>query len=120
MAGIKREDLESGRVDLSDVVDTAAQPLFPVSPGQVLREEFLVPLGLSAGAVARAIGLPRNRVSGIINGNRAVAADTALRLGIYFCTSPEFWLALRASYDLKRARRAIGGRLRQEITPRAA
>jgi antitoxin HigA-1 len=120
MAAIKREDLEAGRVDLSDVVDPAAAPLPPVSPGEVLRAEFLEPLGLSAGALARAIGVPRNRLTGIINGKRAITADTALRLGIYFGTSAEFWLSLQASHDLKRARREIGERLRREITPRAA
>ena len=118
MAAIKREDLEAGRVDLSDVVDPAARRLPPVSPGEVLRAEFLEPLGLSAGALARAIGVPRNRLTGIINGSRAITADTALRLGIYFGTSAEFWLALQASHDLKLARRTIGGRLRQVITPR--
>jgi addiction module HigA family antidote len=91
-----------------------------VSPGEVLRAEFLEPLQLRAGTVARAIGVPRNRLSGILNGSRAITADTALRLGIYFGTSAEFWLSLQASYDLKRARRAIGERLRREITPRAA
>ena len=120
MAAIKREDLEAGRVDLSDVVEPDVRPLPPVSPGQVLRAEFLEPLHMSAGALARAIGVPRNRVSGIINGKRTITADTALRLGIYFGTSPEFWLSLQASYDLKEARRAIGDRLRRKITPRAA
>jgi addiction module HigA family antidote len=120
MPGIKREDLEEGRVDLSDVVDRTAAPLPPVSPGQVLRGEFLEPLGLSAGAVARAIGVPRNRLTAILNGSRAITADTALRLSIYFGTSPEFWLSLQASYDLKRVHREIGERLRREITPRAA
>ena len=80
MAAIKREDLEAGRVDLSDVIDPAALPLPPVSPGEVLRAEFLEPLQLSASALARAIAVPRNRLTGIINGKRAVTADTALRL----------------------------------------
>ena len=120
MAAIKREDLEAGRVDLSDVVDPAALPLPPVSPGEVLRAEFLEPLQMSASALARAIAVPRNRLTGIINGKRAVTADTALRLGIYFGTSAEFWLSLQAAYDLKRARRTLGERLRREITPRAA
>jgi addiction module HigA family antidote len=117
MAAIKH-DLDAGEVDLADVIDRSAPPLPPVSPGKVLRAEFLEPFGLSASALARAIGVPRNRLTGIINGKRAITADTARRLGIYFGTSAEFWLTLQANYDLKRTRRALGDRLRQEITPR--
>jgi antitoxin HigA-1 len=106
MVAIEREDLDAGRVNLADVVDRDAPPLPPVSPGEVLRAEFLEPLGLSAGALAPAIGVPRNRLTGI-NGKRRVTADTALRLGNYFGTSAEFWLSLQASHDLKRARREI-------------
>jgi antitoxin HigA-1 len=120
MAVIKREDLEAGRVDLSDVVDPTIAPLPPVSPGQVLRAEFLEPLGLSAAALARAIRVPRNRIGAILSGRRTLTADTALRLSIYFGTSAEFWLSLQAAYDLKRARRTVGDRLRRQITPRAA
>jgi addiction module HigA family antidote len=120
MTAIERADLEAGDIDLSEVVDPDPERLAPVSPGQVLQAEFLEPLRLSAGAVARAIGVPRNRLTGILNGKRAVTADTALRLGIYFRTSAEFWLSLQASHDLKVARRAIGDRLRREITPSAA
>jgi addiction module HigA family antidote len=87
------------------VVDPAARSLPPVSPGAVLRADFLEPLGLNASAVAHAIGVPRNRLGAIVNGSRAITADTALRLGIYFDTSAEFWLALQASYDLTRAPR---------------
>jgi addiction module HigA family antidote len=117
---ISREDLDAGRIDLSDVIDADAPPLAPVSPGQVLREEFLQPLRLSASAVASAIGVPRNRLTSILNGRRAITADTALRLGIFFGTSAEFWLSLQASYELKQLRREIGERLRREITPLAA
>ena len=120
MTVIERADLDSGATDLSDVVDPMAERLAPVCPGQVLRSEFLEPLQLSASAVAIAIGVPRNRLTGILNGKRAITADTALRLGIYFGTSAEFWLSLQASHDLKLARRQIGDRLRREITPRAA
>jgi len=120
MTVIERADLDAGGTDLSDVVDPTAEPLPPVSPGQVLRTEFLEPLQLSASAVAVAIGVPRNRLTGILNGKRAITADTALRLGIYFGTSAEFWLSLQASHDLRIARREIGDRLRREITPRAA
>jgi addiction module HigA family antidote len=96
MAAIKREDLDAGRVDLSDVVDPAAPPLPPVSRGEVLRAEFLEPLDLSAAALARAIVVPRNRIGAILGGSRTLtAADTAMRLSIYFGTSPEFWLSLQ-------------------------
>jgi addiction module HigA family antidote len=120
MAVIKREDLQTGRVDLSDLVDPTARPISPVSPGEVLCTELLEPLGLSAAALARAIGVPRNRIEAILGGSRTLTADTSLRLSIYFDTSPEFWLSLQASYDLKRVHREIGERLRREITPRAA
>ena len=117
---ITREDLDAGRVDLSEVIDPAAPPVAPASPGRVLREEFLAPLRLSASAVAAAIGVPRNRLTEILNGRRAITADTALRLSIYFGTSAEFWLSLQAHHDLQRARREIGERLRREISPLAA
>jgi addiction module HigA family antidote len=120
MATLKREDLDTGRVDLSDMIDPAAPTLPPVSPGEVLRAEFLEPLDLSAAALARAIGVPRNRIGAILGGSRTLTADTALRLSIYFGTSAEFWLSLQAAYDLKRARHTLGDRLRREITPRAA
>ena len=81
MTAIERADLEAGEIDLSEVVDPDPERLAPVSPGQVLQAEFLEPLRLSAGAVARAIGVPRNRLTGILNGRRAITADTALRLG---------------------------------------
>jgi addiction module HigA family antidote len=117
---ITREDLDAGRVDLADVIDPGAERLPPVSPGRILREEYLRPLRLSAATVAGAIGVPRNRLTEIINGRRAITADTALRLGIYFGTSAEFWLSLQAGHDLHQARRTIGERLRREITPLAA
>ena len=117
---ITREDLDAGRVDFAEVIDPAAERLAPVSPGRILREEFLRPLRLSASAVAVAIGVPRNRLTEIINGRRGISADTALRLSIYFGTSAEFWLALQACHDLDQARRTIGERLRREITPLAA
>ena len=72
-------------------------------PGEVLREEFLVPLGLSARQLADAIHVPGNRVSDILRERRSVTADTALRLGRYFGTSAEFWLNLQLAHDLSRA-----------------
>ena len=76
----------------------------PIHPGEVLKEEFMKPLGLSANALARAIRVPANRVSAIVNGDRGITADTALRLAKAMGTSPDFWLNLQKQYDLDCAR----------------
>lgn len=86
-------------------------------PGEILQEEFLAPLGLSARALAAAIEVPPNRISEIIRGRRDVSADTAIRLGRYFGTDPRFWLNLQAAHDLSKAE-AAGDFSR--IEPRAA
>lgn len=77
-----------------------------IHPGEVLREEFLAPLGLSAYQLAKDLEIPQTRVSEILNARRAVSADTAARLGRYFRTSPQFWLNLQADYDLEELARA--------------
>ena len=82
-----------------------------VHPGEVLGEEFLEPLGLSANALALALRVPATRIGSIIKGERAVTADTALRLARFFGTSAEFWLNLQARYDLRIAKRALGKRV---------
>src|SRR5713101_2908399 len=79
----------------------------PVTPGEMLKEEFLVEYGLSQNQLAKAIGISPNRIAEIINNRRRITADTALRLGLYFGNSPEFWLNLQAHYDLKLARRNL-------------
>jgi addiction module HigA family antidote len=79
--------------------------LDPIPPGEILREEFMRPLGITVSALARDIGVPANRISQIVNGKRAFSADTALRLGKYFGVSPEIWLDLQSDYDLRVARR---------------
>lgn len=107
-------------VDYTDIVDRDAAPVGPIHPGEILREEFLEPLGISAYALARAISVPRNRVTGILHGERAITADTALRLARFFGTSPDFWLGLQMDHDLETARAALGARLDHEVTPRAA
>ena len=76
----------------------------PLHPGEMLREEFMVPLGLSANALALAIHVPATRVSAIVNGRRGITADTALRLGQYFGTSAEFWINVQKKYELDQAR----------------
>lgn len=75
----------------------------PIHPGEILKEEFLVPLELSAAELARAIHVPPNRVTRLINGQAAVTPDTALRLGRAFRTTPEFWLNLQMRFDLETA-----------------
>ena len=92
----------------------------PIHPGEVLREDFLKPLGLSQHALAKAIGVPQMRVSAIVNGRRAVTADTALRLARYFGTSAEFWLGMQATYDLEMARDRVGAEIEAQVHPRAA
>jgi antitoxin HigA-1 len=72
-------------------------------PGEILREEYLIPLGLSARALAKALGVPANRITEIMRGERDVSADTANRLGRYFGTDARFWLTLQAAYDLSKA-----------------
>jgi len=88
-----------------------ARKLPPMHPGEVLREEFLVPLNLSAGALARACGLPRTRMERIRDEQSGITADTALRLGKALNTSPELWLNLQRDYDIEIAKRAIGKKL---------
>ena len=83
----------------------------PMHPGEVLREEFLVPLGLSAGALARACGVPRTRIERIAGEETAVTADTALRLGKALGTSAQLWLNLQNDYDMRTAQRRIGKEL---------
>lgn len=78
-----------------------------ITPGEILKEEFLSEFGLSQGGLARAIGISPNRITEIINNRRRISADTAVRLALYFGNSPEFWMNLQASYDLKLARRNL-------------
>ena len=85
--------------------------LKPMHPGEVLREEFLVPLGMSAGALARACGVPRTRIERLANEETGVTADTALRLAKVFGTSPELWLNLQNDFDVQTAKREIGKEL---------
>jgi len=87
----------------------------PVTPGEMLREEFLKEYGLSQNQLARAIGISPNRIAEIVNDRRRISADTALRLGLYFGNSPEFWLNLQTRYDLKLARRQLGTEAAERI-----
>ena len=91
------------KTDFSDVAGN--KRIGAVTPGDVLREEFMVPLGLSARALARDLKVPSNRISAILAGDRSVTAETAILLGERFGTSPEFWLNLQMMHDLEEARR---------------
>lgn len=79
----------------------------PVTPGEMLKEEFLVGYGLSQSHLAKAIGISPNRIAEIVHNRRRITADTALRLGLYFGNSPEFWMNLQTHYDLKKARQEL-------------
>lgn len=79
-----------------------------VTPGEILKEEFLAEYGLSQNQLAKAIGISPNRIAEIINDRRRITADTALRLALYFGNSPEFWMNLQTNYDLKVAQRNLG------------
>jgi addiction module HigA family antidote len=92
----------------------------PIHPGEILLEEFMKPMGISINRLARDVAVPPNRVSGIVNGARAITADTALRLGKYFGVSPEMWLGLQAEYELRVARRTTWRRAEPRVLVHAA
>lgn len=116
--GISRDSVNAGLVDFADVATGHRLPT--VHPGEILRDELLVPLKISVYALARAIKVPRSRLNDIVLGRRSVSADTALRLGRYFGTTPDFWVNLQARFDLEVAERSLRRRIEREIAPRAA
>ncbi|MEP7157350.1 MAG: HigA family addiction module antitoxin [Betaproteobacteria bacterium] len=89
----------------------AKKTLPNIHPGEILQEEFLLPMNISQNALARAAGVPPQRINEIVLGKRGVTADTALRLAKVFGTSEGFWLGLQADYDLEESRHAIGADL---------
>ena len=89
--------------------------LHPVHPGEVLNEEFLKPLSISQNQIARDIKVPPRRINEIVLGKRRVTADTALRLGIYFKTSPQFWMNLQSSYDLDMELDEFGNKIMKQV-----
>jgi antitoxin HigA-1 len=93
-----------------------AKKLAPMHPGEVLREDFLIPLGLSRSALAKTCGVPRTRIERIANEETAITADTALRLGKALGTSAQLWLNLQNDFDMRVAKRQIGKEL-DKITP---
>jgi antitoxin HigA-1 len=89
----------------------------PVHPGQFLREDFLVPMGLSSNALAIALRVPVTRISEIVRERRGITADTALRLARYFSTTPDFWMGIQVSYDLALASSQAAVRIHAEVIP---
>jgi len=103
MANIKREDLV--RTDFSDVVGRGRLP--NIHPGEILNEDFLLPLGVSQYRLAQAIAVPPRRINEIVHGKRAISADTALRLARFFGTTADFWINLQAQYELRQAEKSL-------------
>jgi addiction module HigA family antidote len=97
-----------------------ARLLDPIHPGEILREDFMQPLGIGINRLARDLHVPPNRIHGIVHRTRAVTADTALRLGLYFGVTPETWLNLQSEYDLRVARRTSGGEIARTVRRREA
>src|ERR1700736_2090169 len=116
--GIKREDVDAGRVDFAEV--TTGKKLPPIHPGEILRDEFLKPMKISVYTLAQAIKVPRSRVNDIVLGRRGITADTAFRLARYFGTTPDFWINLQARSDLGAGERKLRRRIEREVRPRAA
>ncbi|MFM8933640.1 MAG: HigA family addiction module antitoxin [Gemmataceae bacterium] len=89
--------------------------MLPIHPGEILMEEFLIPLGISQYRLAKEISVPPRRVNEIVKGIRAITTDTALRLGRYFQTSEQFWLNLQSHFDLEKEKDRLGDRLLKEV-----
>ena len=92
----------------------------PIHPGEILREEFLSPLGMSAHELAMALRVPATRINDIVNEKRGITADTALRLSRYFGTTSRFWMNMQASWELEVAEDRVGNAVRRDVLPRTA
>ena len=98
----------------------ATNGMRPIHPGEILREDYMAPLGLSATALARALGVTPARINDIVRGRPGITGDTALRLARYFGTDAQSWLNLQAAYDLRAAELAAGDRIARDVQPRDA
>jgi addiction module HigA family antidote len=114
---VSRAELDSGQVDFADVADDAAIVVAPLTPGELLREEWLGPLGVSGYRLAKEIGVPAHRVTGILAGKKAITADTALRLARYFGTDAQSRMNLQTNYDLEVQRRDSGAEIERVVRP---
>jgi antitoxin HigA-1 len=93
----------------------AIKTVEPIHPGEILSEEFLIPLKISQYRLAKDINVPARRINEIVHGKRAITVDTALRLSLYFGLSERFWLNLQSRYDLEREKDRLKGRITQEV-----
>ena len=91
--------------------------LSPISPGDILKEEFMDPYGITSSRLAKDIDVPANRISEIVAGRRTITADTAIRLGVYFNIHPQFWLNLQTEYDLRTAVRTTAANIFDKVRP---
>lgn len=115
-------DADAYDVEIVDYHQEATVPrtkrtLAPIHPGEILYEDFMVPKEISINRLARDLHVPPNRVSEIVNGRRAITADTALRLARYFKTTAELWLNLQMEYDVRRARRELEAEITAKVRP---
>ncbi len=92
----------------------------PIHPGEILREEFLSPLGMSMNQLALALRVPATRINDIVHEKRGITADTALRLARYFGTTPRFWMNMQAAWELEVAEDQLGDSIKREVLPRNA
>lgn len=106
-----------GKLKSSTITRSGGRKMPPLHPGEMLREDFMKPLGLSANALALALRVPVTRISEIVNERRGITADTALRLARYFGMSAGFWLRLQAQYDLELAEDRVASTIRREVQP---
>ena len=113
---IARSELK--RQSYADI--TTGRPLAPVHPGAVLWADFIEPMGLTRYRVAKALGVQQRRIDEICNGQRAITADTAVRLGLAFGVEPQFWLNLQTQYDIELIQRAQGPQLAESVQALAA
>lgn len=110
-------ETHAGRQQMNKENAATEELLDPIHPGEILLEDFMKPFNLSINQLAREIDVPAGRISEIVNGKRAITADTALRLGRFFGVSPEIWTGLQTDYELRIAKRKIGTILETRIHP---
>lgn len=95
------------------------EKMAPIHPGEILKEDFMIPMGISQYLLAKDIGVDARRINAIVHGKRAITADTALRLGRYFGIEPEFWMNLQTHYDLEVQSDRLAGKLEHEVRVRS-